>query len=253
MEIAILSLFAFLAGLVDAVVGGGGLVQLPALLITLPTSPLPLILGTNKFASCVGTAVASIRYARTVTIPWKTVLPSATCAFLFSFFGARFVSHLDPNTLRPVVVIILIAVLLFTLFRPNLGAIHAPKLSHRRQMLVAALFGSVIGFYDGFIGPGTGSFLLFVFVAVIGFDFLHASACAKIINLGTNLAALVYFIPTLNVRYDLAVTMGAANMLGAYVGAHLSIQKGARFIRVFFIVVVSALLLKQIQLALAPF
>lgn len=252
MELAILSLFAFLAGLVDAVVGGGGLIQLPALLVTLPSTPLPLLLGTNKFASCMGTAVAALRYARTVTIPWRTVSLSAGLAFLFSFLGARCVSHLDPGMLRPLVVVILFAVLIFTLCRPNLGKVHAPKLSQLRQLVVGAFFGSIIGFYDGFIGPGTGSFLLFVFVAVIGFDFLHASACAKIINLGTNLAALVYFIPTHNVQYELALTMGAANMVGAYVGAHLSIERGTRFIRVFFILVVTALLLKQIQLLLAP-
>lgn len=253
MEFALLSVFAFFAGLVDAVVGGGGLIQLPALLVVYPSAPLPLLLGTNKFASCVGTSVAAVRYAQSVTIPMAIVCVAAALAFCFSFLGARSVSLLDAALLRPLVVIVLFGVLLFTLFRPNLGTLHSPKLPTRKQVAVAGLFSSVIGFYDGFIGPGTGSFLLFAFVAVIGFDFLHASACAKIINIGTNLAALAYFVPTGNVRYDLALCMAVANMAGAYLGAHLSLKRGTRFIRGFFIAVVVALLLKQLQQLLAPF
>jgi len=252
MEFALLSVFAFMAGFVDAVVGGGGLIQLPALLVVYPSAPLPLLFGTNKFASCVGTSVAAVRYARSVHIPVAIVLVASGLAFCFSFLGARSVSLLDPSLLRPMVVTVLFGVLLFTLFRPGLGTLHAPKLPARKQIAAAGLFASVIGFYDGFIGPGTGSFLLFCFVAIIGFDFLHASACAKIINIGTNLAALAYFIPTGNVRYDLALCMAVANMAGAYLGAHLSLKRGAGFVRGFFIVVVLALLLKQLQQLLAP-
>jgi uncharacterized membrane protein YfcA len=138
-------------------------------------------------------------------------------------------------------------VLLFTIFRPSIGRVHAPTLSPRAQGIVAALLGAVIGFYDGLIGPGTGSFLLFSFAALLGFDFLHASASAKVINIATNLAALAYFIPTGNVRYELALGMAVANVTGAYVGAHLSLKRGVGFIRGLFIVVVLALLAKQVQ------
>lgn len=240
-----LALFAFFAGLVDAVSGGGGLVQLPALLVSFPDAPLASLFGTNKFASSVGTSVAALRYARRVALPWKLILPSSLAAFVASFMGARLVSQLDPSFLRPVLVIVLVAVLVFTIARPTLGLHHKPKLSERGRIFLSVAIAAVIGFYDGFFGPGTGTFILFSFVTFVGFDFLHASACAKTINLATNLAALAYFVPTGNVRYDLAVVMALSNMSGSFVGTHLALTKGARFIRALFIVVVAALLAKQ--------
>ena len=238
---------ALCAGFVDAVVGGGGLIQLPALMVTFPQAALPTLFGTNKFASCVGTSVAALRYGRSVSIPWTVVGTATAFAFVASFLGARSVSLLNPSVVRPLVVLVLFGVLLFTLFRPHLGVVHAPKLSHRGRVAVGSILGLTIGFYDGFIGPGTGSFLLFSFVALLGFDFLHASACAKVVNIGTNVAALMYFIPTGNVRYELAIFMAVANMAGAYLGAHLSMKRGVYFIRLFFILIVLALLTKQIQ------
>jgi len=247
MEITLLMLAALGAGFIDAVSGGGGLVQLPALLITYPSTPLPLLFGTNKFASCFGTSAAALRYARAVTMPWRLLAGSALAAFACSFLGARCSAQVSPSVLRPVVVVALFAVLLFTIFRPSIGRAHAPKLSPRAQCIVAALLGAAIGFYDGLIGPGTGSFLLFSFAALLGFDFLHASASAKVINIATNLAALAYFVPTGNVRYELALAMAAANVTGAYIGAHISLKSGVGFIRGIFIVVVLALLAKQVQ------
>ncbi len=247
MEITLLMLAALGAGFIDAVSGGGGLVQLPALLIAYPSTPLPLLFGTNKFASCFGTSAAALRYARAVTMPWRLLAGSALAAFACSFLGARCSAQVSPTVLRPVVVVALFAVLLFTIFRPSIGRVHAPKLSPRAQYIVAALLGAAIGFYDGLIGPGTGSFLLFSFAALLGFDFLHASASAKVINIATNLAALAYFVPTGNVRYELALGMAAANVTGAYIGAHISLKRGVGFIRGLFIVVVLALLAKQVQ------
>lgn len=247
MEIALLMLAALGAGFVDAVSGGGGLIQLPALLIAYPSAPLPLLFGTNKFASCFGTSAAALRYARAVAMPWRLLAGSALAAFTCSFLGARCSAHISASVLRPVVVAALFAVLLFTIFRPSIGRVHAPTLSPRAQGIVAALLGAVLGFYDGLIGPGTGSFLLFSFAALLGFDFLHASASAKVINIATNLAALAYFIPTGNVRYELAFGMAVANVTGAYVGVHLSLKRGVGFIRGLFIVVVLALLAKQVQ------
>lgn len=241
----ILSLFAFFAGLVDAVSGGGGLVQLPALLVTYPSSPLSPLFGTNKFASSVGTTVAAIRYSKRVVLPWRLVVPSSLTAFVASFLGARLVSLIDPTVLRPFLVLILLGVLIFTVARRDLGLHHAPKRGERTRMCIAIGVGGVIGFYDGFFGPGTGTFILFAFVTLVGFDFLHASACAKIINLSTNLAALAYFIPTGNVRYDLALVMAAANMGGSFLGSHLALTRGSKFIRALFIVVVGLLLARQ--------
>lgn len=242
-----LTFFAFLAGLVDSVVGGGGLIQLPALLVSFPTTPIALLFGTNKFASVFGTSVATVRFLRAQPPPMATVIPAAAAAFLFSFLGARSVSLLDPAILRPLVVVALVVVLVYTLFKPSIGDIHAPKLSPTKQRIVGICIGGVLGFYDGFFGPGTGSFILFAFVALLGFDFIRASAAAKVLNVATNVAALAFFIPHGFVRYDLGIVMAAANVAGSLVGVQLALTKGARFVRILFIVVVVALLAKQVQ------
>ncbi len=242
-----LALSAFVAGLVDSVVGGGGLIQLPALLVAFPSAPLALLFGTNKFASVFGTLAASIRFCRAQPLPLGTVIPAAVSAFIFSFLGARSVSLLDPALLRPLVVVALIIVLLYTLFKPAAGDIHAPKLSARAQQIAAVSIGGVLGFYDGFFGPGTGSFILFAFVAILGFDFLRASASAKVLNVATNVAALAFFLPNGYIRYELAIVMAVANVLGSLVGVRLALRNGTRFVRVLFIVVVLALLGKQIH------
>jgi uncharacterized membrane protein YfcA len=249
----LLAFFAFLAGLVDSVSGGGGLIQLPALLVAFPNSAIAPLFGTNKFASVFGTAVATVRYCRVQPLPVFTVGLAAVTAFVFSFFGARSVSLLDPALLRPLVVGALIVVLIYTLFKPSLGDIHAPKLSKGRQNIVAVCIGAVLGFYDGFFGPGTGSFILFAFVALLGFDFIRASASAKVLNVATNIAALAFFIPSGNVNYRLGIVMAIANVVGSIVGVQLALTKGARFVRLVFIVVVVALLAKQVyQLLMIP-
>jgi uncharacterized membrane protein YfcA len=243
----LLAFFAFLAGLVDSVVGGGGLIQLPALLVAFPTAPIALLFGTNKFASVFGTVVAAVRFCRAQPLPLSTVGPAALAAFVFAFLGARSVSLLDPAILRPLVVVALVIVLLYTLFKPSIGGLHAPKLASPKQEIVAVCIGGVLGFYDGFFGPGTGSFILFAFVALLGFDFIRASASAKVLNVATNIAALAFFIPSGNVRYDLGIVMAIANVAGSIVGVQLALTKGAKFVRVVFIVVVVALLAKQIH------
>jgi uncharacterized membrane protein YfcA len=242
-----LALFAFLAGLVDSVSGGGGLIQLPALLVAFPTAPIPLLFGTNKFASMFGTAFATVRLCRAQPLPVMTVGLGAAAAFVFSFLGARSVSLLEPSLLRPFVVVALLLVLIYTICRPSLGDLHDPKLSSRNQRIVATCIGAVLGFYDGFFGPGTGSFILFAFVALLGFDFIRASASSKVINLATNLAALAFFIPAGYVQYDLGAIMAVTNIAGSIFGTHLALTKGARFVRALFIVVVVALLVKQIS------
>lgn len=238
--------FAFLAGFVDAVVGGGGLIQVPALFVLKPELSPATLFGTNKLSSIVGTANATWQYARRVQLPWRLLLITAGTAFVFSFLGARAVSVLNPNALRPMIIVLLVLVFVYTLIKKDFGSLHAPRLSERRQQYFGLLLGAVIGFYDGFFGPGTGSFLVFAFVGLFGFSFLAASASAKVINLATNAAALAWFIPTGHVLYQAAVPMAVANLAGSWCGAHLAMQRGSGFVRLFFIGVVALLLARMV-------
>jgi uncharacterized membrane protein YfcA len=247
MTIALLCVFGFLAGFIDAVVGGGGLIQLPAVLVLLPGVPLPTLLGTNKFSAFCGTSIAVQRYARHVSIDWHAVGPAVLAAGVFSFIGARAVTLLNPALLRPLVLVLLIAVAIYVFFVKELGLIHRPKHAPHKARWLAIGMGAAIGFYDGFFGPGTGSFLIFAFVGIFGFDFLSASASAKAVNWSTNLAALIYFTTHGNVLYGVGVAMAASNVLGATLGSHLAIAKGSKFVRVFFLVVVCALIAKVAQ------
>ncbi len=238
--------FAFVAGFVDAVVGGGGLIQVPALFVLKPELPPATLFGTNKLSSIVGTANASWQYARRVQLPWRILLLTAGTAFVFSFLGARAVSYFNPNALRPLIITLLLLVFLYTLVKKDFGSLHAPRLSASQQRYCGMAIGVVIGFYDGFFGPGTGSFLVFAFVGLFGFSFLLASAAAKIINLATNAAALAWFIPTGHVLYQAALPMAAANLAGSWCGAHLALKHGSGFVRLFFIGVVALLLARMV-------
>lgn len=244
LTLAALCGFAFLAGFIDAVVGGGGLVQVPALFVLKPEMNPATLFGTNKFSSVFGTANASWQYARRVELPWKVLGLTMAMAFVFSFLGARAVTRFDPALLRPLILVMMVAVFVYTLWKKDFGALHAPKLGERQQFLAGALVGMVIGFYDGF-GPGTGSFLVFAFVGLFGFSFLVASAAAKLVNFSTNLAALAWFVPHGQVLYRVAVPMAACNIAGSWIGSHLAIRKGSSFVRSLFIVVVGALIARM--------
>ncbi len=238
--------FAFIAGFVDAIVGGGGLIQIPALFVLKPELPPATLFGTNKLASIVGTANACWQYGRRVELPWRMLRITAGTAFAFSFVGARTVSVLNPAALRPLIIALLLVVFVYTLIKKDFGALHAPKLSAAQQQLVGAFIGVVIGFYDGFFGPGTGSFLVFAFVGWFGFSFLLASASAKIVNMATNAAALAWFIPTHHVLYAIAIPMALSNLSGSWLGSHLALKRGSGFVRLFFIGVVALLLARMI-------
>lgn len=243
MTLALACTAAFLAGLVDAVAGGGGLIQLPALLVLFPESPVPLMLGTNKVASVAGTSAALVRYARAVALPWATVAPAAAAAFIGSFGGARLATVLPTDWMRPVVLVLLVVVLVQTLTKKDLGAREGGP--HPAARLRATVLGAALGLYDGFFGPGTGSFLLFGLVAWIGFDFLAASASAKLVNVATNLAAILAFASAGLVRWEIAAPMALANVAGSRVGTHIALARGAPFVRKLFIAVVTALLLRM--------
>lgn len=243
-EYITLLLAAFIAGGVDAVVGGGGLIQIPALFVAYPAESPARLFGTNKCASVVGTANATWRYARQVTMPWRTILPAALAAFAFSYLGAAAVAWLPKDAVRPLILSLLVFAAVYTLKRRNFGDLHAPAHSGHRELIYATLLGGVIGFYDGFFGPGTGSFLIFLFVRFFGFDFLHASASAKVVNVATNLAALAYFVPHGYVLPVLAVAMALANVGGSMVGTRLALKHGSGFIRKVFLGVVGVLIVK---------
>ncbi|CAN5625284.1 TSUP family transporter [soil metagenome] len=244
MTLLLLCAFSMLAGFIDAVVGGGGLIQLPAVMILLPGVPLPTLLGTNKLASFFGTSVAVQRYTRHVNIDWSTIVPAAVSAGVFAFLGARVVTLLNPAVLRPLVLVMLIAVAIYVFLVKDLGLIHKPKHAPDKARWLGIIIGAVIGFYDGFFGPGTGSFLIFAFVGLFGFNFLAASASAKAVNWTTNIASLLYFATHGNVLYGVGAAMAVSNILGATLGAHVAIAKGSRFVRIFFLVIVCGLIAK---------
>lgn len=244
MEFVLLGAAAFVAGLIDAVVGGGGLVQIPALFSVLPRETPATLFGTNKCSSVFGTANAAWRYARRVEMPWRTTLPAAAAAFACSYLGAMAVAWLPRDLLRPLIFVLLVLAAVYTFVRKDFGSLHRPQHAGNRELAYALLLGGGIGFYDGFFGPGTGSFLIFLFIRCFGFDFLHASAASKVVNVATNLAALAYFAPAGHLLPLLAAMMALCNIAGSVTGTHLALRHGSGFVRRFFLLVVSALILR---------
>jgi len=242
--IAVLAIAAFFAGMIDAVVGGGGLIQIPALFAVLPNAAPAMLLGTSKLAGIWGTAAAAVGFARKVKVEWTTAAPAAIAAFVFAFLGAYTVTRIPPDFIRKLLPFILVAVALYTLGRKDFGRVHAPLHAGSREKLAAILVGSGIGFYDGFFGPGTGSFLVFLFVRFFGFDFLGASAVAKVVNVACNLAALLWFGYSGNLLWQVGAVMAVCNVLGSLTGTRLAIKHGSGFVRNIFLIVVSVLIMK---------
>jgi hypothetical protein len=235
---------ALAAGFVDAVVGGGGLLQLPALFLVVPTAPPEALLGTNKAASVVGTAAAAVTYARRLPPARTLATGMVAAAAIGAAGGAASVSLLRAELVRPLVLGLLVVVWLFTLLRPEFGVGDRTGPSARRGRAIAWGGAAVIGFYDGFLGPGTGSFLIFLLVAGLGQSFLRASGTAKLVNVATNLAALALFVAHDAVLWELGLPMAAANLLGGVAGSRLALARGARFVRIVFLVVVAALIVR---------
>lgn len=235
---------AFLAGFIDSVVGGGGLIQLPAYLVFAPYLPVTTALGSNKFSALMGTLVAAYKYISHTRVLWNAVLPALLACIVFSFLGAKMTSLVDKDSLRVIILVLLIVVLLYTVFKKELGLKHEPRLAKKATIVWGMLTGMVVGFYDGFFGPGTGSFLVMIFILIYGFDFMNASVSAKIINCGTNIAALIYFVYGGYVNYALAIPVGISNIAGSYLGANAAIKRGSSFVRLLFIIVVGLLTAK---------
>ena len=245
MEIGFLCLAAFCAGFFDSIVGGGGLIQLPAVLICLPGLPIPTAFGTNKTAAIFGNTVAMWQYSRRVKLRWDSLLPATVTAFAAAYLGAwtvRTLAHFQPELLRGLVLFLMVAVAFHTFFKKELGELHHPRWAAHHERLAGIVLGLGLGFYDGFFGPGTGTFLLFAFVSLFRFDFLHASAHAKFVNFATNLSPVLYFAWHGDVLWKYSIPMGICNLAGAYMGSHLAIQKGNKFIRGIFLVVLVLLI-----------
>ncbi|NMG45135.1 TSUP family transporter [Aromatoleum toluvorans] len=241
----ILAPAAFFAGMVDAVVGGGGLIQIPVLLSQFPQTAIPTLFGTNKVSSIAGTGAALWRYRRSVSIPWLVVLPATAAALGGAWGGAALVALLPRETMRPLVVVLMIAVALYTFARKDLGH-RVTRVVTRADRWKGALFGGIIGVYDGFFGPGTGSFLIFGFIRLFGMDFVQGSASAKMVNFATNLSAIAFFASHGPILWQIGLAMAVCNLAGAYVGTHFALKHGAGFIRKAFLGVVVVLIVKQL-------
>lgn len=243
-ELILLCMVAFAAGFIDAIVGGGGLLQTPATLLILPHYPVATLLGTTKIPSIAGTTLAAFRYSKQVKFNLKILAACASTAFFAALLGAFLVSRIDNSVIKPIILVVLILVALYTYFNKQFGIHQEKNHSVKKQVLMAAVFGLLIGFYDGLIGPGTGSFLILVFIAVLGFDFIGASAHAKIVNIATNFAAIIYFSSTGHILFQYAMPMAVFNLSGAYFGTRLALLKGNKFVRVFFLIVVFGTILR---------
>ena len=244
MEWIVVTLASLLAGFVDAVVGGGGLILVPALFSAFPSAPPATLLGTNKSASIWGTLISARQYSRRVQFRWGAIAPAIVASFAFSLLGAWAVTQISADFLRKLLPLILVALLIYTLAKKQFGQHHAPRFSGRQEAGVAVLIGMSIGFYDGFFGPGTGSFFVFLLVRLLGYDFLNASASAKLLNVATNAAALILFTAKGYVWWHMALPLAVANIVGSLIGTHVALKKGSGFVRGMFVVVVSVLIVK---------
>ncbi|GAB4091913.1 sulfite exporter TauE/SafE family protein [Flaviaesturariibacter terrae] len=243
-HLTLLCLAAFAAGFIDAIVGGGGLIQTPVSLVVLAANPVASILATVKIPSFSGTALAARQYVRQVRIRWQLAALSCTTAFFASFGGSLLLTRVSNAFVKPVLLVVLAAVAIYTFVKKDFGQRPARDVPYPVQLRAAFATSLVLGFYDGFIGPGTGSFLILAFILWIGFDFLHASAHAKLTNMATNLGSITLFLIKGKILWLFALPMAVANALGGYLGAKLAIARGNRFIRALFLIVVVGTLLR---------
>jgi uncharacterized membrane protein YfcA len=235
---------SFFAGFIDSIAGGGGLIQLPALLIGLPKSETAEVLGTNKLSAVFGTTTAAALYRKQIRPDPKILLAMGVPAFLGSAGGAVLASKIPTSSMRPMVLVLLIIVAIYTLFKPDLGKFENLRHLPKRRVQIAAFAGVVIGFYDGIFGPGTGSFLMLILVASLGYAFITASAIAKVVNVATNVGAIMVFGINGAVLWQIGIILGVANISGAVLGARLAIKGGSTLVRKVFLLVTVALIVK---------
>jgi len=239
-----LCIASFVAGFVDAIVGGGGLIQTPVALIALPNLSVASIIGTLKIPGFSGTSIATVQYLKKVKVDWKLFGVMAIVSFVFAFIGSSLLNVMQNDFMKPVLFIILVLLLVYTYLKKDFGQFEISTLTTKRKYIYAVIICIFIGFYDGFIGPGTGSLLIMAFVAILGFDFLQASTNAKLVNLATNIGSITLFVIKGKIVWAIAIPMAVCNATGAFIGARLAISKGNGFIRVFFLVIVAITLLR---------
>lgn len=243
-ELILLCIAAFAAGFIDAIVGGGGLIAVPAELVLLPGYPVATCIGTIKIQAFTGTSVAAWKYSRHVKLNYKHLAIMGMLAMPMAYIGSRILTHVSNDFMKPLLLVVLSVVAIYTYKKKHFG-IHTEKdHTETEHIIYAILISVVIGLYDGFIGPGAGSFLILAFITLLGYDFMKAGATAKFVNLSTNLGSIILFASTGNILYEIALPMAAANATGAYFGARLAILRGNTFIRMFFLTVVIAVLVR---------
>ena len=235
---------SFLAGFVDSIAGGGGIVQLPALLIGLPNSPTAEVLGTNKLSAVFGTTTAAALYRKQIKPDPKVLFGMAIPAFFGSAVGAVLASKIPTSSMRPMILVLLIAVAIYTWLKPDLGKLENLRHVPKQRIQIGAIAGAVIGFYDGIFGPGTGSFLMLILVATLGYAFITASAIAKVVNVATNVGALIVFGINGAVIWQIGIIMGFANITGAIIGSRLAIKGGSNLVRKVFLLVTIVLIVR---------
>jgi hypothetical protein len=240
----LLCLAAFAAGFIDAIVGGGGLIQTPVGLILLPSLPVATVIGTLKVPAFSGTSFAAFQYLKKVDLNWKLLGIMMLLAFPSAFLGSTLLTYVSNDFMKPLLLVVLSFLVIYTYAKKNFGQQIEKNISSQRKLLNAVAISFVVGLYDGFIGPGTGSFLVVAFIAIMGFDFLHASANAKMVNLATNFGSICLFMLKGKIIWAIALPMAASNALGGWLGAKLAINKGNGFIRIFFLVVVIGTLVR---------
>ncbi|MEN9298978.1 MAG: putative rane transporter protein YfcA [Bacteroidota bacterium] len=244
LTLILLCVAAFSAGFVDAIVGGGGLIQTPAALVLLPDLPVSTVIGSIKIPSFSGTFFAARQYLKRVQLNWKLTFLMCLTAFIAAFAGSQLLTVVSNRYMKPVIFIVLILVAIYTYTKKDFGQQVHKKHSAKNILWLSLLISLVIGFYDGFIGPGAGSFLVLAFIAILGFDFLQASANAKIVNLSTNLGSIVLFLLKGSILWTVAIPMAISNAVGGIIGASLAVKKGNQFIRIFFLIIVTATLIR---------
>jgi uncharacterized membrane protein YfcA len=242
--IIILCLVAFLAGFVDAIVGGGGLIQTPTAILMLPQFPIATVIGSLKIPSFSGTAFAARQYLKRQKVNWQLLGIMMLVAMAASFGGSQLLTVVSNSFMKPLLLVVLVFVAIYTYSKKNFGNQIVKQHSSKQQLWYGLAISVVIGFYDGFIGPGAGSFLVLAFVSILGYDFLLASTNAKMVNLATNAGSILLFLLKGKIIWAIALPMAASNAVGGIIGAKFAISKGNQFIRIFFLLVVIGTLIR---------
>jgi uncharacterized membrane protein YfcA len=244
ITVALLFLAMFSAGFVDAIAGGGGLIQTPAMLLAFPNNNPVSVVGTSKTAAFFGTSTAAIKYRKSIKTDTRLLIAMVVPAFIGACFGALMASHISAQSFKSAIFFMMIAIFIYTLIKPDLGKVQVEKHSDRKLMLIGGAAAFVIGFYDGLIGPGTGTLLMIFLVAVMGFAFVGASAIAKVVNAMTNLASIIVVGLRVGILWKIGLFLAIANLAGGYVGSHVAIKKGSGFVRIFYLIVTGLLIVR---------